>query len=137
MTLVSLRKIADALEVPMKELVTVDEGTKYISNADSMIQLQSGSYKRFVRLSGMFPGRKLEGVLVTMEPNLESREESIHDGEEFYYIIKGSAVFILGDEEYCVREGESIHFPSNNRHKIINREDVEVKMICVTTPAIF
>ena len=137
MTLVSLRKIADALGVSMNELFTVDEENRYINRADSQVQQQLGHYKHFVRLSGKFPGRKLEGLMVVIEPKLENREESSHEGEEFYYIIKGCGVFILDDEEHYVKEGESIHFPSYIRHKIINREDVDLVMVCVTTPTIF
>lgn len=139
-TLTSLHKIADALEVNMNELVDVEEGNqyKYISNANSQIITRLGkNYRSFVRLSGKFQARKLEGFLLIMEPHLDDSEESSHEGEEFYYVTKGEAVFILDDEEFRVGQGESIHYPSSVRHRIANRNDTELVMICIITPAIF
>lgn len=138
MTLVSLRKIANAFEVPMNELVDIDESDAYINKTDAQILMRLGKeYKGFVRLSGKFSNRKLESLLLVMDPHFDNSEESAHEGEEFYYIVKGRALFILDDEEFYVNEGESIHYPSTVRHKVVNREDTELKMMCVITPPIF
>jgi len=138
MTLVSLRKIANALDVSMDTLVNVSEESTYVNSTDSQIIMRLGkNYKGFVRLSGKFPGRKLEGVLLIMDPHMENSEISSHDGEEIYYIVKGRATFVLDGEAYLVSAGESIHYPSTVRHQILNREDEELVMMCVITPAIF
>ena len=138
MTLVSMGKIAHALGVPMNELVNVNEESTYVNRTDSQIIMRLGkNYKGFVRLSGKFPGRKLEGVMLIMDPHMEDSEVSSHDGEEIYYVVKGRATFILNDEEYWVGTGESIHYPSTVRHQILNREDEELMLMCVITPAIF
>lgn len=138
MTITSLRKIADALDVPMKDLIDVDEKKSFINKKDNQMFLHiEKSFISYVRLSGKFENRKLESMLLTMEPNFYDNEEMSHEGEEFYYVLKGSAVFIVDGDEYVINEGESIHFPSMLVHKTINRENTELVMISSVTPPIF
>lgn len=138
MTIVSLKTIADALEVSLKDLVDVEEKMSFTNYKDNQIFLRlDKSFTGYVRLSSKFENRKLESLLVTMKPNCFEQEESSHQGEEFYYILKGSAVFIVDGVEYKINEGESIHYPSTLMHKTINPCDEELVMLSILTPTIF
>lgn len=138
MAVTSLRKIADALGVQMKDLVDVDEEKSFVNKkGNQILSYFNKSYINYVRLSGKFEGRKLESVILTIRPNCYDNEEIVHEGEEFYYVIKGRANFVIDETEYSIKEGETIHFPSSLSHKTINKEDEELVMLCVTTPTIF
>lgn len=138
MTITSLKRIANALEIPMKELVDVDDGEDFVRKKDNAILMNlEKSYIKYSRLSGKFEGRELEAVLLTMKPHFQDEELMIHDGEEFYYIISGVGTFIIEGKEYVVQAGETIHYPSNKLHKTVNNEDTELVMLAVTTPTIF
>lgn len=138
MTLTSLKKIADALGIPIGSLLDIGEQASFVNRKDNEIILDlERSYVRYVPLSSKFDNRKLEGLLLTMEPHYCEQEVMVHNGEEFYYIMSGTATFIIDGKEFEVEEGEVIHFPSTLPHQTINRQSCELKMLCVTTPAIF
>ncbi|MHB1391707.1 MAG: helix-turn-helix domain-containing protein [Clostridia bacterium] len=138
MTIVSLKNIANALGVSLRDLVDVDDRTSFVNKKDNQILLRlEKSFISYIRLSGKFENRKLEGILVTMKPNFYEHEETSHEGEEFYYVLKGSAVFIVDGAEYRISEGETMHYPSTLLHRTINPEDQELVMLSIITPTIF
>lgn len=138
MTITSLKKIADALGVTMQDLVSVDENQQFTRKKDSqMVMRLEKSFPKYIPLSGKFKGRKLEAVILKLEANHITSETITHLGEEFYYVLSGSGVFTIDDEDYVISEGETIHYPSSSPHKISNPNDKELVMICVLTPKIF
>ena len=42
-----------------------------------------------------------------------------HAGEEFDYIIEGSAKYIVNGNEYILNEGDSIYFDSTMKHSVV------------------
>lgn len=138
MTITSLKRIANALDIPLREIVDVEEEETFIGRRDNKILLNlEKSYINYSRLSGKFPGRELEVVLLTMRPNFHDEELMTHEGEEFYYILSGRGTFLIDGKEYVVEAGETIHYPSNKPHKTVNNEDEELVMLSVVTPTIF
>ena len=140
MTIVSLGRIAEALGVNIRDLVDVNEKPDFgfVSRKDNqLLQQLEKSYYSYSRLSGSFEGRSMEAIMLTLLPQTLDSEETSHEGEEFYYVVKGKAVFIIQDKEYAVEEGESIHFPSHLRHKMVNSEDQYLITLCLVTPPLF
>jgi len=138
MTIVSLSKIANALGVNLKDLVDVEDRKSFVNRKDSQLLLRlERSFTSYIRLNGEFPDRKMEPLILRVKPNTLEAEECKHDGEEFYYVIKGKAVFFIEDTEYVIGEGESIHYPSRLKHKTLNRENEELVMLNVTVPPVF
>lgn len=138
MTITSLKNIASALDVHMKELVDVEETSGFVHKKDNQVLIGfEKSFNKYTRLSGKFDNRQLEAVIVTMEPNFYDSEESVHEGEEFYYVLEGEGIFIVDGVEYKVGKGEAIHYPSSLKHKTINPNDQELVMLSIITPPIF
>lgn len=140
-TLVSLKKIADALHIPMKELFEEEQEdtgqfVHKCSDGTGLLGLDK-KYTSYERLSGRFEGRKIESLLLRMEPLRSDFKPCTHEGEEFIYILKGRACFTVEEQEYVVGEGESIHYPSTLLHKIVNIENEELVFLCIVTPVIF
>jgi transcriptional regulator with XRE-family HTH domain len=139
LTVVTLNKIANALQVPMKDFF--EEGAEkeeYVRNSSGhALEGMQKAYKSISILSGRFENRIQDAFRMTMDPHFEKFEELDHPGEEFYYILKGKATVIIDGIEHIASEGESIHFPSTHPHKIINNEDEELEMIGVITPTLF
>lgn len=140
-TLISLKKIADALHISMKELF--DDGKEstgtfvHKNGKDANLLGLQKKYASYERLSGKFEGRKIESLLLRMEPLRDDFEPCTHEGEEFIYILEGTARFTVDGIDYEVTEGESIHYPSTLLHRIINIEDRELVFLCIVTPTIF
>lgn len=140
-TLVSLKKIAEGLNLTMRELFDEEQdlaGTYIHKNGeDSGLPGLEKKYASYERLSGRFEGKKLESLLLRMEPLRDDFVPCTHEGEEFIYILEGSARFTVDGEEYEVSEGESIHYPSTLLHRIVNIENRELVFLCIVTPTIF
>lgn len=138
-TMTSLNKIAFALNIKIKDLFTEPEMKEEFVRRDSDIELQGlqRNYKHFSVLSGRFDNRKMDSFHLVMEPQFTNFEASSHDGEEFYYVLKGSAIFIIDGVEHRINEGETIHFPSSRNHQVQNRENTALEMLCVITPPLF
>ncbi|TCS81113.1 helix-turn-helix domain-containing protein [Muricomes intestini] len=139
LTVVTLNKIANALCVPMKDLFEESaEKEEYVRNSSGhALDGMQRAYKSISILSGRFDNRIQDAFRMTMEPHFEEFEELDHPGEEFYYVLRGTATVLIDGAEHTAREGESVHFPSAHPHKIVNREDEELEMIGVITPTLF
>ncbi|WP_193708351.1 helix-turn-helix domain-containing protein [Alkalibaculum sporogenes] len=138
-TMTSLKKITTALGIPMKILFTETETREEYYRSDSHEALHGlqKNYKYIRTLSGRFPERIMDSFFLVMEPHATGFEAGNHDGEEFYYIVKGCGIFIIDGCEHEICAGETIHYPSRKTHLIQNREDEALEMICVITPLIF
>jgi|LGOV01.1.fsa_nt_gb transcriptional regulator with XRE-family HTH domain len=138
LTVTSLKKIADALAISMQELFEVDDNDMYIRNKDNQILWNlENSFTSHIRLSGKFENRKLEAIILKLEPNSVDMTPFSHEGEEFYYVLKGKALFIIEDKEFLVNQGETIHYPSTVSHTVKNPFDEELEVLSVVTPTIF
>ncbi|AET68466.1 putative transcriptional regulator with cupin domain [Desulfosporosinus orientis DSM 765] len=138
-TMVSLKKIADVMGLPMKELFSEsDVKEEFVGNSRAHLLLgMQRNYKEFSVLSGRFEGRKLDSFYLKMAPHFLDMEEIAHEGEEIFLVLKGRATAIVDGIEYTANEGETIHFPSTRPHKIVNNEDTELEMFTVIIPSIF
>ncbi len=138
-TMVSLKKISSALDIQMKTLFDEEQNTReyYRRDNDAALLGLQRNYKHFKILSGRFDKRKLDSFLLVMEPKSTGFEAGSHDGEEFFYVLKGIGTFIVDGEEFTIKSGESIHYPSTKPHTVYNHEDEELEMLCVLTPPLF
>jgi quercetin dioxygenase-like cupin family protein len=52
-----------------------------------------------------------------------------HPGEEFIYVLKGEMEITLGNRVTLLKQGESIHFDSETKHKLRNLSDERCDLI--------
>lgn len=63
--------------------------------------------------------RHFEPFLITLEPTPVKQEGlSVHDGEEFIYVLKGSMEVQLKDYKEVLNEGDSIYYDSTIPHRV-------------------
>lgn len=137
-TVTSLKKIADALDIPMSEIFEMEENDSYMHNKENQVLLNLKSmFTSHIRLSGKFENRKLEAILLRLEPNSTDMTPFAHEGEEFFYVTKGTGDFVIDGKSYLVRTGETIHYPSTIPHSLRNPFDEELEVLSVLTPTIF
>lgn len=55
--------------------------------------------------------------------------------EELYFITQGQGLMWLGNESFNVTVGDCICIPPRTPHKIINTQDIELKILCCCSPA--
>lgn len=133
----SLVKIAKALNVDITSFFLPTNQTElHIVPSEIEPFTINHSNQEFKRVSSTFENRKLETFMITIQPNDRS-EISIHEGEELYYMIKGTLTFYVNGQKYIVNEGELIHYPSTHRHYYINETNTPATVLSVVTPKLF
>ena len=65
-------------------------------------------------------GRHMEALVVQLEENPE-KEHSIHDGEEFIYVIDGVVELSIDDETFELEPGDSAYYLSTIPHLIASK----------------
>lgn len=66
-------------------------------------------------------GRHMEALRVTLEENPEG-VMSVHDGEEFIFVLDGPVRVQIGDDKIDLESGDSIYYLSTTPHLLAARE---------------
>ncbi len=66
-------------------------------------------------------GRHMEALMVQLEENFEG-ELSVHEGEEFIYVMDGVVSLDIADDHYDLTAGDSAYYPSTTPHLIAAKE---------------
>jgi DNA-binding transcriptional MerR regulator/mannose-6-phosphate isomerase-like protein (cupin superfamily) len=81
---------------------------------------------------------QMEPHLMEIQPGGGSEGTYTHGGEEFVYVLAGELEIVLADtEQYRLRRGESLYFPSDVEHRWRNRGRVVARLLWVNTPPTF
>jgi len=62
-------------------------------------------------------GRHMETLIVQLEENPD-QETSVHEGEEFIYILDGVVVLKIGEEMFDLEPGDSVYYLSTTPHLV-------------------
>ena len=66
-------------------------------------------------------GRHMEALLVQLEENPDE-ELSVHEGEEFIYVMEGTVLFKIGEERFELEPGDSIYYLSTTQHLVAAKQ---------------
>jgi len=76
----------------------------------------------------------LSVTLVEMEPG-GFQHHHHHEAEQMYFILKGSGMMKVNDEEKQVNEGDCIFIPSNSVHGLENDGNQELIYLSAASPS--
>ncbi len=65
-------------------------------------------------------GRHMEALIVQLEENPD-QEMSVHAGDEFIYVLDGTAVLKIGRDRYDLESGDSAYYLSTTPHLIASK----------------
>jgi quercetin dioxygenase-like cupin family protein len=65
-------------------------------------------------------GRHMEALMVQLDENPDN-EISVHDGEEFVYVLSGIIKLKIGDEQFELEPGDSVYYLSTTPHLISSK----------------
>jgi transcriptional regulator with XRE-family HTH domain len=77
--------------------------------------------------------KRMEPFLLTVAGGQSAEEGLSHEGEEFLFIMEGSAELLLDGERLILEEGDSVYFNSTLKHALLPKEGVAVKALAVVT----
>ena len=121
-------KLSKALDSAFSRLVS-GVGDKLYSvtrKADQKVVSRSTTRKgskqvyTYKSLAPEVKGRHMEALIVQLEENPE-KKRSVHDGEEFIYVLSGQVVLDIGEEAYQLEPGDSAYYLSTTPHLIASK----------------
>ena len=85
---------------------------------------QKGQKKLYTykSLSPGVKGRNMEALMVQLEQN-PGEEMSVHEGEEFIFVLEGVVELKIADEVFDLEPGDSVYYLSTTPHLIAAKED--------------
>ncbi len=76
--------------------------------------------------------RHMEPFIVTLEPaTLKATKTSVHDGEEFIFVLEGEMEVILGSHTDVLYPGDCIYYDSTIPHRVQCRQDKLTRILAV------
>jgi transcriptional regulator with XRE-family HTH domain len=134
----SLRKISDALEVPIFHfLLEVDKKSPVVRRGERLTLTLPNSDLSYKLLTPDL-SRKMEAFLAERHPGQEKitlplRQET----EEFIYVLQGQLEIQLGEDVYQLGPGDTIYFEGAMIRRLGAVGDEVLRFISVITPPIF
>ncbi|HEY6408624.1 MAG TPA: XRE family transcriptional regulator [Ktedonobacteraceae bacterium] len=133
----SLRKVAQAFEVPLTELFQgpLLPENRVVRSAERRQLIHPSRQWRDYLLTPNLKG-KLQVILSVIEPGGGSGEEPYaHDSdEECVIVLRGRLEFWVGTDCYELEEGDSIVFESRVPHRNRNPGPKPAEVLWITTP---
>jgi transcriptional regulator with XRE-family HTH domain len=135
-SLPALAEIAQALKVPLSELVEGLDRRPQIAliranerksvrrdEHQSRIVYESLAYRR--------DSRRMDPFLLNVPAGDARREALAHEGEEFLMVIAGDVEFEYGDQMFALGAGDCLYFDARVPHRLLNRAAADAQVLCV------
>lgn len=75
-------------------------------------------------------------LLMSSKPGSNNGPDAIiHTGQEFIYCLKGSIVYLVGEEVFTLEPGDSLIFQAHIPHRWENRGDVQAECLLIICPS--
>jgi transcriptional regulator with XRE-family HTH domain len=133
-------KLAKALGVKVGDLLGETEGEPFaIVRKDERKTVSRFASKEGVKYGYSYESlgfekknRHMEPFIVTLEPaTVKTSKTSVHDGEEFIFVLEGAMEVILGNHTDVLYPGDSIYYDSSIPHRVQCYQDRVTKILAV------
>jgi transcriptional regulator with XRE-family HTH domain len=135
-SLTTLSGIARVFDVGLRYFFETGAHTAHVVRArEEGDGFYPGASPGQVRLSSEAANDKIEVYRVVLEPHTPLQQLAPHPGEEFGFVLTGELIFTLGDEQFTLAAGDSIHFDAHQPHAWHNQGDERCVVIWARSPA--
>ncbi len=133
-------KLARALEVKVGDFLGETKGEPFtIVRKDERKRVSRFASKDGVKYGYSYESlgfekkdRHMEPFIVTLEPaTVPTTKTSVHEGEEFIFVLEGEMEVILGNHTDVLYPGDSIYYDSTIPHRVQCHKDKVTKILAV------
>jgi len=82
----------------------------------------------------MYTGKKLQIVLMSLQPGEDIGEEVHEDGDQFFRVEKGKGEVWIDGKRSKIKSDDGILIPAGARHNIINTGDKPLRLYTLYAP---
>lgn len=138
-SITSLRKIANALDVPIFYFLMTDEDSSPVVRKNERKTLRFPESHLEYELLTPDVSRMMEVFIATLDPETDGvgELESTHPGEECILILEGKMEITVGEETYILEEGDSIYYFASLPHTVRNAGKKKLVFLSAITPPRF
>jgi transcriptional regulator with XRE-family HTH domain len=134
-SLQALREISGALDTPIFYFLVDEKKYNKIVRKEERKRVRFPDSNLSVELISASANKQIEMLEASLEPGAKTNNKPItHEGEECILVKKGRMKINVGDEEYNLKEGDSIYLLSGMSHSIENTSKNELVFILALTP---
>lgn len=137
-SIATLVDILEGLGTNLKDFFNENIDEKIVFSKEDAFETENDELK--YTLKWIIPNAQknmMEPILIEIDPDGRTKEDSPHEGEEFGYVINGNIFINIGSKKHRVRKGESFYYKANSDHYISNEGKTTAKIIWVSTPPSF
>lgn len=135
-SIVSLTKLADALDVDLKYFMEVPHDKSIVHRADDLRVIELDSPVTYFNMSSNLPDKQMDVILMSIPPGHDFPTDR-RAGEDFLYVVEGELEAEVGDVKTTLRKGDGMHFDSRIPHTAKNTSKSVVTLLYVGTPSFF
>lgn len=123
-SLSTLTAIARSLDVGLRYFFETDvEAAHVLRGMIEQAGPESGPLIMRQRLMPEVGSNKLEVYRVTLTPHALSEQLAQYTGEEFIFVLAGEVAITVGDEQFVLTSGDSVHYDAIQPHTWSNNSD--------------
>lgn len=135
-SLPALFRISSALGVTISKLLEgLDERPKLVvvrpDQREPLSRDPEQSTIRYESLAHGRPNRRMDPMLLSIEPGKGRTTALPHEGEEFLIVLRGRVKFEYGVEERELSAGDAAYFDGLVPHRLFNPFDESAEVLCV------
>jgi transcriptional regulator with XRE-family HTH domain len=136
-TVSSLHSLATALEVPITAFFERHGDGQVIHLKKNRRPTSETSGVKMENLGSGLPNQQIEPFLMTIEPGGSSTSSQItHAGEELVYVLKGTLICKIREQEYRLEKGDSLLFLASQPHIYQNHTPGAAQILIIFQPMV-
>lgn len=134
----SLRRIAQAFDIPMFQLLVGTAAREIVVRKDHRIRLTFPNRDLEYELVSADTSGEVEVLSLTMHPGATtSAAGNAHPSEECTVVLSGHVVAEIAGTEYPLAPGDSIKIHREMPHRFINLTEDEAELLVIISPPTF
>ena len=129
-----LYEIASKFHVELAELLTGEKPrlhTYSLVRKGKGVDIKRSHHYDYQSLAPNFVHKRMEPMLVTVEPKREPGETNSHPGQEFDYVLTGTLAVTIDDHELILNEGDALFYDSNHPHSMRALNDQPAQFLAI------
>lgn len=134
----SLRRISQALNVPMFKFLLADMDRHIVVRRDARVRINMPSDNLDYELLSSDTNGTLEVLSVRLYPGAATREEpNAHAAEECTVVLRGSVQAEIAGKLIPLEPGDSVTIRGGLPHRFLNTGDSEAELLMALSPSSF
>lgn len=82
----------------------------------------------------LYTTKQMQLVLMSLKPGEDIGMEVHPDNDQFFRFEAGQGKVVINDQEYSVKDGDTVVIPKGSKHDVINTGDSDLKMYTIYAP---